>query len=241
MDVEMITNALRHGPKTFTYLLHSTGLPRKTLSLRLKELCEGEIMVKDEGGYMLKGVTTMESRFGGALNKLSSISVDKRVRAGILLALLIVSMPVASQVLAQLFQAEWSPPKEPALIGTFSMNLDIQNVSDLTFWQVAIAFSPQELKIVGVVPGVFPESKYPGMLSKAENEKGLLVLADFQLAPANGWSGSGRLATITFGYFTNEHAMPAISYESSFKTVLLDPQLNDASQGTILSLAVASD
>jgi hypothetical protein len=247
MDIEMITSALRRGPKTFTYLLHSTKLPRKTLSLRLRELCEGGIMIKDEGGYMLKGVTTMESRFGGALNRLSSIPTDKRVRAGILLTLLIVSMPVAAQVLAQLFHTPESLPEtpavvtEPTVIGTFKMTLDIQNVNDLYFWQIAISFSPQEIKILGVAPGVFPESQYPGMLSNANYGKGLLIIGDFLLPPAEGWSGSGRLATITFGYFTTEHSLPSLSSGSLFKTVLLDSQLNDVDQGSTLSLAVATN
>jgi len=245
MDVEMITNALRRGPKTFTYLLHSTKLPRKTLSLRLRELCEGGVMIKDEGGYMLKGVTTMESRFGGALNRLSSIPTDKRVRAGILLALLIVSMPVAAQVLAQLFHAPESPVEtpaviEPTVIGTFGMTLDIQNVNDLYFWQIVISFSSQEMKILGVTPGVFPESQFPSMLSNANYEKGLLIVGDFLLPPAEGWSGSGRLATITFGYFTAEHSLPTLSSGALFKTVLLDSQLNDV-QGSTLSLAVATN
>jgi hypothetical protein len=245
MDLEMITNALRRGPKTFTYLLHTTKLPRKTLSLRLKELCEGGIMIKDEEGYMLKGVTTMESRFGGALNRLSSIPTDKRVRAGILLALLIVSMPVAAQVLALLFQAPESPPQtpvtvtEPTVIGNFTMALVIQNVNGLYFWQVAIAFNPQQMKMLNVVPGVIPESTYPGMLSNAYYEKGLLIVGDFLLPPEGGWSGSGTLATITFGYYTNEYTLPSISSGSLFKTALLDSQLNSVAQGATLSLAIA--
>jgi len=247
MDVEMITNALRRGPKTFTYLLHTTKLPRKTLSLRLRELCEGGITIKDEGGYMLKEAQTIERRFGGALNRFSSISTDKRVRAGILLALLIVSMPVAAQVLAQLFQAPASQPitpatiTEPTVVGTFQMVLNIQNVNDLYFWQIAISFNPQEMKILGVNPGVFPESQYPGMLNNANYEKGLLIIGDFLLPPEHGWSGSGRLATITFGYYATEYSLPAMSSGSLFKTVLLDSQLTDISQGATLSLSVAAN
>jgi len=250
MDVEMITNALRRGPKTFTYLLHTTKLPRKTLSLRLRELCEGGIMIKDEGGYMLKEAQTIERRFGGALNRLSSISTDKRVRAGILLALLIVSMPVAAQVLATLFQSPASQPTtpvtiaEPTVIGTFQMVLDIQNVNDLYFWQTTISFSPQEMKVLDVEPGVFPQTQYQGIpriLSKADYEKGLVIIGDFLLPPAHGWSGTGRLATITFGYFADGYGLPTLSSGSLFKTVLLDSQLNDASQGATLSLSLATD
>ena len=52
VDFEKITYALNKSPKTFTELLEITNLPRKTLSLRLKDLCTSGSVVKD-GGYRL--------------------------------------------------------------------------------------------------------------------------------------------------------------------------------------------
>jgi PKD repeat protein len=52
VDFEKITYALNNSPKTFTELLEITNLPRKTLSLRLKDLCTSGSIVKD-GGYRL--------------------------------------------------------------------------------------------------------------------------------------------------------------------------------------------
>jgi PKD repeat protein len=52
VDFEKIMHALGKSPRTFTELLTMTSLPRKTLSLRLKELCVSGSIVKD-GGYHL--------------------------------------------------------------------------------------------------------------------------------------------------------------------------------------------
>jgi len=52
VDFEKIMYALNHSPKTFTELLELTNLPRKTLSLRLKDLCTSGSIIKD-GGYRL--------------------------------------------------------------------------------------------------------------------------------------------------------------------------------------------
>lgn len=52
VDFEKIMHALGKSPKTFTELLTLTNLPRKTLSLRLKELRASGSIMKD-GGYRL--------------------------------------------------------------------------------------------------------------------------------------------------------------------------------------------
>jgi PKD repeat protein len=52
VDFEKIMHALGKSPRTFTELLTMTNLPRKTLSLRLKELCASGSIMKD-GGYHL--------------------------------------------------------------------------------------------------------------------------------------------------------------------------------------------
>jgi hypothetical protein len=52
VDFEKILHALGKSPRTFTELLTMTNLPRKTLSIRLKELCASGSIIKD-GGYHL--------------------------------------------------------------------------------------------------------------------------------------------------------------------------------------------
>ncbi|MGQ9566079.1 MAG: PKD domain-containing protein [Candidatus Bathyarchaeales archaeon] len=52
IDYDKILCALNRSPRTFSELLTMTNLPRKTLSIRLKDLCSAGTIVKD-GGYRL--------------------------------------------------------------------------------------------------------------------------------------------------------------------------------------------
>ena len=52
IDLDLIVGSLKNEPKTFTELLRTTRLPRKTLNIRLKDLIDSGIIVKD-GGYRL--------------------------------------------------------------------------------------------------------------------------------------------------------------------------------------------
>lgn len=233
-DIDLITNAVRSGPKSFTYLLHSTKLPRKTLSLRLKELCEGGMMVKNEGAYVLAGMPQSQTRIGGCFRRFPAIPTDKRIRAGILLALLIISSPVAAQVLASLFRApkESLPPpvSEPAVIGSFTMVLATYNVKDLYFWQIIIDFNPDQMKVLKIDSGDFPEGEYRSLFNNTNNNEGMLMLGGAMIGSQTGWDGPGKLATITFGYFVNEYATPAIVLEQKgFVTVLLDHEAHSIS------------
>jgi PKD repeat protein len=55
IDHKLILDALKSGPKRFTDLYHTTHLSRKTLTLRLKDLCETKTVVKHDGRYCLNG------------------------------------------------------------------------------------------------------------------------------------------------------------------------------------------
>lgn len=207
-------------------------------------------MTKDEEGYILNGTPVFSSRISGALSRFSSIPTDKRVRAGILLALLIVSMPVAAQVLAQFFNVASNQPEVPAVpavinpptvLGNFTMTLNVQNVNNLCAWEVAITFNPEEIRVLSVAPGVFPESKYyPEMLTSMDNDHGLLTTGEFLVRGEGGWSGSGTLSTIVFGYFADGYSLPKISMEASQPTLLLDSAGNSIPLGqqTTLSLSL---
>jgi hypothetical protein len=60
-DFSLILNALKGNPKRFTDLLHATRLPRKTLSIRLKDLRSTELISKHEGFYHLNNASEVES------------------------------------------------------------------------------------------------------------------------------------------------------------------------------------
>jgi PKD repeat protein len=60
VDYEKILTALNSSPRTFSQLLEITDLPRKTLSIRLKNLCDGGTIIKD-GGYRLSASAAPEN------------------------------------------------------------------------------------------------------------------------------------------------------------------------------------
>jgi hypothetical protein len=97
-DFNLIINALHKNPKTFTQLLNYTRLPRKTLSLRLKELCDRGVIIKD-GGYHLSESYPIKKLWG---EKVSTLYMDvknsllnTRKGALLILILLCVGFPVA--------------------------------------------------------------------------------------------------------------------------------------------------
>ena len=247
IDLELITHAVQSSPKTFTYLLHATKLPRKTLSLRLKELCEGGMILKREGVYMLNGMKITENRSTAYFKKFSTIPYDKKIRAGILLALLIISTPIAAQVLASLFRASPPPaePKpEPVVIGSFKMILEILDVSNLYAWQVCIAYDKAQVKVTAIDAGDFPDTTVLGIYNYTNSEKGYVLVADCKVEGSLGWSGSCKLAAITFGYYVETYAIPEIvpTVSGGFSTYLMDPPPTNnpipIMWGTTLTLAV---
>lgn len=243
IDLDLITHAVQSGPRTFTYLLHATKLPRKTLSLRLKELCEGGMILKREGVYMLNGTRVMENRSTAYFKRFSAMPYDKKIRAGILLALLIISAPVAAQVLASLFIAS-PPPVAPELvvIGSFDMALEIHDVSDLYAWQVYIAYNKDQMKILAIEAGDFPDTVVPGIYNSTGSGNGYVSVGDSLVGNVPGWTGSCKLATITFGYYVETYAMPAIMNNIGVEsnTILLGSAQNNIPiiWGTTLTLTI---
>ncbi len=243
IDLELITHAVQSGPKTFTYLLHATKLPRKTLSLRLKEVCEGGRILKREGVYMLNGMKITENRSTAYFKKFSAMPYDKKIRAGILLALLIISTPIAAQALASLFRTSPPPAEpEPVIIGNFKMILEIHDVSNLYAWQVCIAYDKVQVKVTVIDAGDFPDTTVPGIYNYTNSEKGYVLVGDSLIGKSPGWSGSCRLAAITFGYYVDTYAIPEIvpTIPGRASTALVDPAQNSIPimWGSALTLAV---
>jgi len=240
IDLELITHAVQSSPKTFTYLLHATKLPRKTLCLRLRELCEGGMILKREGVYMLNETRVMESRSTAHFKRFSAMPYDKRVRAGILLALLVVSTPIAAQVLASLFVTSLPAAPEPVIIGSFSMVLEVHDVSNLYGWQVCIAYNKAQIKALAIEAGDFTETMFKGVWNVTSLKKGYVFIGDSLIGSTSAWSGSCKLATITFGYYVEPYTQPEIvsTVDGGANTALLDPAMNNIPWENALTLTI---
>ena len=218
----MITNASKK-PMSFTELLHVTKLCRKTLSLRLAELCTNGALVKKEGRYELNGGSDFKSKSVSPLKKLSRVYCNRRTRTGFMLVMLLLCFSTSGYVLARFF----TPPthievsQEPVIIGSFTAAVEVVNVEDLYAWQVLIAYSPSELRVLEVIPGGFVGSEYPSsnaadltstgvFMNATDIGDGRLLLGGSLCGNVPGKSGNGTLAIIVFGYFMDTYQEPEI-------------------------------
>jgi hypothetical protein len=136
IDVDLIKDAARNEPRTFTELMHITSLPRKTLSLRLRELCKTGGLIKVEGMYQLNGASEPRKSFYMNFKGGFSRKLDKRLRIGLMLVSLAICFSASGYVLALLIQptSQTPPAPEPVIIGSFAMDLNVSNVQDLYAW-----------------------------------------------------------------------------------------------------------
>jgi len=232
IDFHMITSAAKKKPRTFTELLHITRLPRKTLSLRLKELCINGDLVKREGVYVLNGTSQFANGGGRSMEKISRMIHDRKMRTGLMLTALLLSFSVSGYVLATLFTAQSpSPSLGPSYIGAFKVDLKISGAVDLFAWQTMINFNPSELVFVEVVEGNFlhPDTPYSTIFLYADDTGPgeLLLYGSRKGIGVRGAAGDGILATITFGYKTEAYTLPKIVYydDAGYDTYLLNPYL----------------
>jgi hypothetical protein len=145
--------------------------------------------------------------------------------------MLLMGFSVSGYVLATFFAA---PPEEniikkPIIIGNFTMSLEVNNVDDLYGWQVAIFYNSSQLEILEIIPGNFVGTNFPLFTNSTDSLKDLLLLAGCKIGNVAGESGSGRLATLVFGYFTEEYNDPIIVPKKSservfFETLLLNSE-----------------
>jgi len=220
-DIDLITNELSNGPKSFTHILRATELPRKTLSLRLKELCEQGKLVRKDGGYSLNGEHVKPAK-SGRFVKFSNMSPMKRMVSFAILMMLLVGSPTAITALAAFFA---SPVHEPVVLGKFNAVVSVSQVSDLYAWQVALTFNQNELKVLNVTSGGFVGGDFPTFGYNIHSEEGLVLIYGSLLGRVGGKSGDGSLAIVLFGYLVEDYELPMIVYDgASFKTVLLDSQ-----------------
>ncbi len=227
IDFDLIKKAAKKSPRTFTELLHITKLPRKTLSLRLKELCTTGALVRNQHMYALNGASSFEGE--SSMKRFSEVFQNGKVRTGFMLLALLVCFSASGYVIARYIGVQ--PLDEetiqgPTIAGTFRMALDVNDVSNLYDWQVAIVYDSGKLEVQGVAEGDFLGEGYPFFLNSTDSLEDLLLLGGCLVGDTPGKSGSGRLASITFGYFTGDYDEPHIVEQKVFETLLRDPQGN---------------
>ncbi|MHA1685518.1 MAG: hypothetical protein ACTSYD_03820 [Candidatus Heimdallarchaeaceae archaeon] len=239
-DFYLIKKATRTKPRTFTELLHITKLSRRTLSVRLKELCAKGILVKREDGkYQLNGNHNFNDK--NPLEQLPYILKDgnRKVRISLMLIGLLLTSVTFGYVLAMFIPKESEP--QPTILGTFTMVLQINNIKDLYAWQVIIKYNPQNLKLIDASPGGFLGKTPPQYLNETnvnggiflgpKIEKNTIMVGGTLIGNVEGKNGSGKLAIITFGYYTTNYETPEIIIKQGrFQTILLD------STGTIIPI-----
>lgn len=226
IDFNLIVDAAKKQPRTFTELLHITKLSRKTLSLRLKDLCEKDTLVKDAGMYKLNGASEFENDGRNFVKGFSRAFHDRRIKTGLMLIALLIGYSTSGYVLARFFASPPQPTKinpGPVILGEFAMALDVSNVNGLYAWQAVITFNSSELKVIEATSGGFLEGEYPFFVNATDVDDGVLLLGRTLYGDAPGRDGSGRLAEIVFGYFTQDYEKPAMIFTGGiFDTYLLD-------------------
>jgi len=222
-DLSLILNSLRSGPKTFTQLLQTTRLPRKTLSLRLKELVNSEVIAHD-GGYRLNGALPPDLR-----RKMSMKRTFQFSRKNMMLMLLVFCMGILlAQAYGQFMSAPPPPtpsPTKPTVTETFTVNFVIYDAAGLCAWQARVVFDPKVLIVTNIVEGAFLKEGKGNTLFVAAtkivegifSEETLSIADPFTLimndeaylnsillgctliGETKGVTGGGVLATVTFG------------------------------------------
>jgi len=230
----MILSGMQKSSKTFTDLLKITGLPRKTLSMRLTALCDSGVIVKD-GGYRLNGSSRVEN-CGGKMDLPESQALTKpsfftRRNVIITLMLVMIAVPIAANVSAMLFSSPSPPQPEPQYIGTFKAYIKVSNVIDLFAWQVVIYADSLELIVVDAVEGNFLKANAPygttfmlaDHMTNPDIPNTLLVGDSLLGMDIPGVNGAGVLAIITFGYKSENYTLPKIIFDHKmYETLLLN-------------------
>jgi len=222
MDFGLIKSAAKQRPRTFTDLLHVTKLPRKTLNLRLRELCAGGVLIKDGHFYRLNGFSN-DNQNRNFAKGLSNAFQNKKLRASLMLIALALFSCGSGYVLA-LFTSLPSVPiiHEPEVIGNFTMVLKVNGVADLYAWQVGVAYNSSQMRVLEITPGDFAGGDFPFFVNATDSVRNLLLIASSMRGDEEGKNGGGTLATITFGYYTEDYGIPKIASDQVFGTMLLN-------------------
>jgi hypothetical protein len=229
IDFDLIHEAVKKKPRTFCELLNITKLPRKTLSLRLKDLCLGGALIKTNGAYVLNNSLEFETMHKPSLKRVSRIFDDRKLKIGLTLMMFLLSSSISGYVFAMFITSPLSNSPKP--LGTATIAFGVNNVEDLYSWQVIIIFNSDQINILKVMPGEFFPVEDPLLLNATDIAKDVLLVGATLIGDVSGKSGSGVLAKISFEYFVEEYEMPHLALsEKGFCTHLLN------SQGLIIPL-----
>lgn len=229
IDFDLIHEAVKKKPRTFCELLNITRLPRKTLSLRLRDLCMSGALIKTDGAYVLNNSIEFETMRKPPLKRASEIFDDRKLKIGLTLVMFLLSSSISGYVFAMFIASP--APTLPKPLGTATIAFSVNNVEDLYSWQVIIIFDSDQINILKVMPGDFFPVEDPFLLNATDIAKGMLLVGGTLIGDSDGKSGSGILAKILFEYFVEEYEMPhLVLSEKGFGTHLLN------SQGSIIPL-----
>jgi len=232
-DFSLILSALRSKARSFSELLRITGLPRKTLDIRLKELCVEDAIIKNKLYYFNQAHPHRYLE-----NKLMIGHTRMFNRKAIVLLLLVcVGLPLTTRfAMAMLFQ---NPIAQPQPLGYYTATITVNGVSDVYGWQAGIRFDPTNLKVIDIIPGDFLIEKEKNTIISSlketdqnENAEALfltatsgnvLVVGQTLLAKSGPTTNSdGVLATIVFAYYKSYQAPELVFGESpQYNTMLL--------------------
>jgi len=241
-DFRMIISMLEKEPKTFTELLRGTGLPRKTLSLRLKELCASGIIIKN-GGYQLNGSPPPHLRSkllnfkGNGGNRL--FILNKKVL--LLVLILCIGIPVSGYVYANYAPKPVIPPEEPKTqyYGFLIVKIGIKEVTNLYAWQARINYDTEILEFRNISRGEEPffKNAIPRALYSTDSfediEDDLLVGDSLMGIDTVGVNGSGTLAIITFAIKAPGKTLEY--FKENPPVIVFDPQVAPAIRTHLLS------
>jgi hypothetical protein len=131
------------------------------------------------------------------------------------------------------------------------MALDISNVTGLYGWQACIAFNATQLTVLDTKAGGFLPSYVTAQNLLLTNVggngtdiiEGRLLISGCILGPSPGVNGSGRLALITFGRYTEAYGEPEIIPGfSAFETMLVNSNASKIPPGSwSLTLSMIED
>lgn len=170
IDFDLIVGSLKKGPKTFTQLLRTTRLPRKTLNIRLKDLIDSGIIVKDGGYSLTDSPQTHEFQARRSIKKIHNLK-SKAIRfvkenpngnrdAFLILALFALMMiGITHPLMVRANRVHNINAGYQIADRIFEVRIGITNAVDLYSWQGKITYDPTILKVADVAAGEFLSSE----------------------------------------------------------------------------------
>lgn len=215
-DLGLIVRAVQKKPRSFTDLLKITELPRKTLSLRLKELMGMDVLTKNGLYYFNE-----EANCTKELMQVQKNPIVIRRKMLLAFVVLAIMVPAGLQAYA-LFQPKVDTPPPPTIKGYFTAHVLVEDVTDLYGWSAVIEYDTDNTRWVEIMPGSVDTHRY---VNNSFPEIGVLLVGGLiQYGQNQGVTGSDlTLVSIKFGYYSEDFVDPILLDEYvPHKTTLLN-------------------